>query len=542
MKNDYRTQRLDHLGIVAGICEEIDLIGQIDARVPDTGRTVSVGQAVQAMVLNGLGFVNRPLYLMPEFYANKPVERLIGAGIQAEALNGDSLGRALDHLYAAGVTELFAAVSAHALQVMGIDTRFAHLDTTAFSVEGAYEVEEMPSEGEPVPLKITYGYSKDHRPDLKQAVLGLICANASSIPVWLAALDGNRADKASLPAVAQAYLAQFQAEDEMPYLVADSALYSEANLQTLSAVQWVSRVPATLSQAKHLLQTVTQAQMQAAESEGYYYHEQRVTYADIEQRWLVVLYEPNRVRELEGLAKAVAQEHQQASRALKKLARHDFGCAADAQAAGTQLAATWKHHRLRSQITAHTRYAQPGRPGANSQAIQVWRIQGEIEPDDERLAAAREAAGKYLIATNELDADRLPTADLLTAYKDQNRSAERGFRFLKDPLFFASSFFLKKPARIMALLMIMGLSLLVYALAEHVVRSQLVERDATLPNQLGQPTQRPTMRRLFQLFEGIDVLYLSDCRQAMIMNLKPIHRQILLLFSPTIQKFYVSDG
>ena len=219
MTNDYRTERLDHLGIVAGICEEIDLIGQNDARAKETGRKVSIGQAVQTMVLNGLGFVNRPLYLMPEFYANKPVERLIGEGIQAEALNGDSLGRALDHLYEAGVTDLFAAVSAHAVQVMGIDTRFAHLDTTAFSVEGAYEVEETPPEGEPVPLKITYGYSKDHRPDLKQAVLGLICANASSIPVWLAALDGNQADKASFPAVAQAYLARFQAAGEMPYLV-----------------------------------------------------------------------------------------------------------------------------------------------------------------------------------------------------------------------------------------------------------------------------------------------------------------------------------
>ncbi len=68
------TQRIDHLGIVAGICQEIDLIGQIDEQVGDKGRKVSVGQAIQAMVLNGLGFVNRPLYLPPEFYANKPVE------------------------------------------------------------------------------------------------------------------------------------------------------------------------------------------------------------------------------------------------------------------------------------------------------------------------------------------------------------------------------------------------------------------------------------------------------------------------------------
>ncbi|RIK32968.1 MAG: hypothetical protein DCC55_35835 [Chloroflexi bacterium] len=133
MHSLYSTQTLDHLGLVAGVCQRIGLIEQIDARVPDTGRTVSVGQAVQAMVLNGLGFVGRPLYLTPEFYRTKPVDLLIGSGIEAEDLNGDSLGKALDHLYQAGITELFAAVSAHALKVYNLAVHFAHLDTTAAS-------------------------------------------------------------------------------------------------------------------------------------------------------------------------------------------------------------------------------------------------------------------------------------------------------------------------------------------------------------------------------------------------------------------------
>src|SRR5258708_29635840 len=96
------TQRLDHLGIAAGICQQIDLIGQIDGLVGPNERKVSVGQAIQAMVLNGLGFVNRPLYLTPEFYANKPVDMLIGAGITADDLNDDSLGRALDRVFEVG--------------------------------------------------------------------------------------------------------------------------------------------------------------------------------------------------------------------------------------------------------------------------------------------------------------------------------------------------------------------------------------------------------------------------------------------------------
>ena len=89
------TQRLDHLGIVAGICQEIELAGQIDRMIGPTDRQVSVGEAVQAMVLHALGFVSRPRYLTPEFFTNKPLDRLLRSGLTAEMRNDDSLGRAL---------------------------------------------------------------------------------------------------------------------------------------------------------------------------------------------------------------------------------------------------------------------------------------------------------------------------------------------------------------------------------------------------------------------------------------------------------------
>src|SRR5690606_20488341 len=114
------------------------------------------------------------------------VELLVGEGIEATDLNDDCLGRALDALFERGVTELFAAVSRRALQVFGIETRYAHLDTTSFGLHGAYAVENQPDEidaEEPRAIEITYGYSRDHRPDLKQAVLSLICANAASLPI-----------------------------------------------------------------------------------------------------------------------------------------------------------------------------------------------------------------------------------------------------------------------------------------------------------------------------------------------------------------------
>ena len=73
----FTTQRLDHFGIVAGVCDRIDLVDTIDTFIGPTNRNVSIGEAVSAMILNALGFVSRPLYLTPEFFSNKPVDLLI---------------------------------------------------------------------------------------------------------------------------------------------------------------------------------------------------------------------------------------------------------------------------------------------------------------------------------------------------------------------------------------------------------------------------------------------------------------------------------
>ena len=96
--SSYSSYNLDHLGLIAGMVDELGLPELIDTVVKQDHeqRQVSVGQCVKAMILNGLGFVNRALYLMPHFFKDKPVERLLGDGIKAEHLNDDALGRALD--------------------------------------------------------------------------------------------------------------------------------------------------------------------------------------------------------------------------------------------------------------------------------------------------------------------------------------------------------------------------------------------------------------------------------------------------------------
>jgi len=169
----YATERLDHLGIVAGVCQEIGLAEFLDAQAAGSRQKISVGTATVAMVLNGLGFSNRRLYLVSQFFENKPLERLLGVpGIEAADLNDDCLGRTLDWLYAHDVTPLFAGIALRARRAFGIEASRVPVDTTSFSVSGNYEAAaaagDEESEEANAMLAVTYGYSREHRADLKQ--------------------------------------------------------------------------------------------------------------------------------------------------------------------------------------------------------------------------------------------------------------------------------------------------------------------------------------------------------------------------------------
>jgi len=122
-EESYNNERLDHLGIVAGVCQEIGLATWLDALDPTHRQQVSVGTATVAMILNGLGESLRQLYLVPQYFANKPVEHLLGAGIKAEMLNDDCLGRTLDWLYAHDPTKLFAGIARQARQRFGVKVK-----------------------------------------------------------------------------------------------------------------------------------------------------------------------------------------------------------------------------------------------------------------------------------------------------------------------------------------------------------------------------------------------------------------------------------
>ena len=193
------------------------------------------------------------------------------------------------------------------------------------------------------------------------------------------------------------------------------------------------------------------------------------------------------------------------------LGNRSFACEADARAAlERELKGKPAWLEVQSELLAHPRHAGKGRPRKDaSPATYQWQIVVQVSVNQPQVEEEARRKACFIVGTNVLDPTVLSDQELVTTYKDQG-GVERGFRFLKDPLFLASSVFVKKPERIVALSLIMVLCLLVYRLAEFRLRARLAETKQTIPDQVHKPTARPTMRLSF--FNVSRVLSCSMCR------------------------------
>jgi transposase len=534
----YESQVLDHLGLVAGMFDELgigDILDQATQQDPET-RDLTVGEAVKAMVLNGLGFVNQALYLVPMFFQNKPTYRLISPRVDPDQLNDDALGRTLDTLYTYGVTELYSLIAAGAARRLGLSPTYAHLDSTSFHVDGRYNCDEPPTESV---VRLTKGYSRDHRPDLNQVMLELIVEHQAGIPLLMKPLSGNRSDPQEFGHLVRDHIAQLHNTYGTTYVVADSALYSEDNLTLLNDIptKWITRVPGTLNEVKAALAQADPEQMTPLKA-GYRGQTLTSTYGGVAQRWLLIESQPRRPQARRTVNKRWLTHSEKEVKAFGKLCRREFACQADAR----QALETFEQDLTYTQVETATiiatpHYDQPGRPKAGEEPSEIrYAIEGALVS---RVAAHEQMVGQascFILATNELDASHLPPLGLLEAYQSQYH-VERGFRFLKNPEFLAASLYLKKPERIMALLMVMTVCLRVYAALEYRIRRALNEHGATFPSQTGKRIENPTARWVFHYFMGIHLLYQLG-QWPVVLNLTEEHCNLLKLLGQPYMQFY----
>ncbi|MCT7996826.1 IS1634 family transposase, partial [Laspinema olomoucense] len=223
---------------------------------------------------------------------------------------------------------------------------------------------------------------------------------------------------------------------------------------------------------------------------------------------------------------------------LKSLSQQKFACQTDAEQAVEQLNKKLRYHTITGvEILTLPYYTQPGRPPKGAKpAGYHYQIQADLAENESAIEQEQIRAGRFILATNVLDVNELSDEQILVEYKNQ-QATERGFRFLKDPMFFTDSVFLKNPERIEALAMVMGLCLLVYSLGQRALREALAKAKKSINNQVGKPTSTPTLRWVFQCFQSIHLLTVNGVKK--ITYLTDERRWILQFLGASCQKYYL---
>lgn len=497
MDVDVQSYNIGHLGIVAGIFDDLKIAEVIDRALPKQGsRNLPHSITTKAMILNGLGFTHQRLYLFPNFFMTIPTEKLLGEGITPSDLNDDVVGRTLDAIYEYGPTELFNEITLQVMKNFSLGTQLIHVDTTNFSVHGKYE-NDAPDGTDSI--RITFGHAKDGRTDLKRFVLGLV-TNQFGLPLYTEAFSGNESDKKSIIEMIQKTQQAINLDDKN-YWIADSALYTEDNVKLLGTERrWITRAPATLEEIDELLND--ELDFTPGTDPRYAFYAADLNYGGIPQRAVVVRSDEKQKRDEQTFERKIQKETTQAEKDLRKLMSKKFVCIPDAENDAKIWASAHPHHLLKNlnvvQVAEKVEKKR-GRPKKDEPLKVSFKIDAQIGLNDDALNDERKKFGRFVLVSNDTGLD---PETMLNYYKGQ-QTVERGFRFLKDKCFHVSEVYLKKEERIEALAMIMVISLLIYSFAEWRLREKLKETGQTVPNQLNKPTQRPTMRWVFEIFMGV---------------------------------------
>jgi transposase len=474
---------------------------------------LSPGLAVQALVLDVLSG-RSPLYRVQEFWESQDRRLLLGDDVDARLFNDTNLGRALDAIYEAGPSRIITEMGIIAARVFALDVSTVSYDTTSVSVWGEYPMCE--DEGFSAGPRITWGHSKDKRPDLRQLMVELLCVERG-VPILGSSRDGNSSDKRSnnelLGSIGR-HMARHGLEEGTFVYVADGAMVTLDNLALLSSTRFVSRLPANFSACPAAIDRAvesglwvelgTLAELESSRKPASY-RAQEATVEIGEKEWrAVVVHSDSHDRRRQ---KAIERRLEQSAKDLSSRAGETqvrYFCEQDAMAAVSAMEAMeGQLHAIEASYTevAVNKRGRPPKEGPRPVDIRYdlsWRI---VEKED-KVRRLRERAGCFVLLTN-VPVESLDAKALLLTYKGQY-GTESDFSFLKDPLV-VNDLFLKRPSRIDALGMVLILALLVWRLMERQMRLYLNENGGKLPGWDRKPTDRPTSFMMSTVFQGIKV-------------------------------------
>jgi len=535
-----------HLPIVKHFAQKINLVDTFDTMV-NSQMELSPGVAVLAMVLDTLSG-RTPLYRLEEFFFEKDTELLLGTDVQPARFSDYNLGRVLDKIHQTGTQKIFSAIAQNAVNVFEIDARRVHFDTTSVSVYGDYDYTDEP-------FNITYGHSKDKRPDLKQFLISLLCVDRN-IPILGTTEDGNASDKTlnnKLLGSVSKHMARHGLGPGAFVYVADSAFVTPDNLQSADQrkIQFLTRLPATYKECSRAIgeavaadnwieigtlnQTPATAKRPAAYYQGF---ETTVELYERPYRAIVVHSSAHDKRRHKRIDRLLAQKRKKLESACKQLNAKVYFCRADAETAADKLytAAAGSYHQLHCDIDKVAKYPR-GRPAKDKPRTPIgyeYKLVVKITEDDTAVTPLRLEAGCFVLLCNFSSDGNLWTAkELLSLYKDQS-GIEQNFGFLKDSVI-VNSIFLKKPHRIEVLGLVMLISLLIWRLMERCMRQYIKSTGTTITGWKKRPTKRPTSFMMTTKFLQILVLKSGSKRQ-LARPLRPVQLEFLhaLNLSPDI--------
>lgn len=525
--SDAKFTNVQHLPIVKEYLRQIKLTETIDSMV-ESQMELSPGVAVMAMVLDTLTG-RTPLYRLVNFYRKKDGELLLGKAVAPELFSDHNLGRVLDKIYETGTQKIFGQLAQNAVGGFEIDTRCGHYDTTSMSVFGDYDLVEKP-------FHITYGHSKDKRPDLKQFLIEMLCVDRN-IPVLGATRDGNGSDKTlnnELLSGISRYMSKNGIKSDVYIHVADAAMVTAKNLDMadLRKILFVSRLPANFKECRRAIEqavaqdqwkdigTLNQTPSTLKRPAAFYRtFETTVKIRERTYRAIVVHSSAHDKRRHKRIDRRLKKEHQELTKICKKATDTAYFCQADAHVAGQKLCALADNsqcYRILTTIEKVAKYKR-GRPAKGRErevARYEYVLKTDIMENTEKVKILRSEAGCFVLLTNlisdeqrhEWDSDRL-----LRLYKNQS-GIEQNFGFLKDPAI-VNGIFLKKITRIEVLGLILLIALLIWRLMERAMRQFTQPDESTLPGWEERKTKRPTSFMMTTKFTDVLVITIGKVRR-----------------------------
>lgn len=527
-------ERIDHLGLVAGKMKELGFVKMVDEMLGvDKQEGVSSGVCVLGMILNGLGFTDRPLSLTPQFFENKATGLLLAPGVTYDQLNRHKLGNVLDKISDFGCEKFFNSIAMQVCVLEKVNREAGHEDTSTFSLYGAYD-----SEFDGQEIQIVRGYSKDGHRDLKQVVNELLVSGDGSIPLMVKLWSGNTTDTKIFIERARSLAEEFKQSEIIQCLVADSKVYCKQNAPNLSKLAFITRIPSTVKLEHEVINEAIAEDVWQPLDDKNKFREFSVRNLEIDQRWIVVHSNASLNRAKLAMEKKLNYEKRELEQQLFHLQAKRFGCKDDAIAQLKQIEKQFPLFKLlNNEIIEHKHYDGRGRP-TNDEFHFKYQLSASFETDENACNNWIDQHSCFVVGTN-ISATKRSAAEIVTLYKQQDK-VEKSFAFLKSQRFFASSIFLKSTRRIEALVTIMVLALLAYAITQRTIRMQLVNRKLTVPNQINKPTNNPTLKWLFQCFEGVHLVHITidGVIHSIVQGVNELRQQVIDLLGQETKNIY----